>query len=110
MNKKIVYISCPYTKGDVAVNVRNSIFAQDEVIEAGHLPFNPLMSHFHHMLVPHNYEYWMDIDLEWVKKSDIVIRLPGESSGADRECALAKELGIQVLELEIEEIYEALSS
>lgn len=30
--KTVVYIACPYTKGDVAVNVRESIIATDKWI------------------------------------------------------------------------------
>jgi hypothetical protein len=38
----------------------------------------------------------MKQDFEWLKCCDAVLRLPGESTGADREVALAKELGIPV--------------
>lgn len=100
MEPKLIYISCPYTKGDVAVNVRNSVIASEQVIACGHLPYNPLMSHFHHLISPHNYEYWMELDLKLIYKMDAVIRLAGESSGADRECELARRLSISVLEVQ----------
>ncbi len=96
---KLIYISCPYTKGDVAANVRRSIFASEKVIACGHLPYNPLLSHFHHLISPQGYEYWMDLDLKLIYKMDLVIRLSGESSGADRECELATRLGIKVIEI-----------
>lgn len=99
MEPKLIYISCPYTKGDVAVNVRNSVFAADQVIACGHLPYNPLLSHFHHIISPHNYAYWMELDLKLIYKMDAVIRLAGESAGADKECELARRLGIPVFEI-----------
>ena len=36
-------------------------------------------------------------DFEQVARCDLVVRLPGGSSGADRECALAHRLGIPVV-------------
>lgn len=41
-------------------------------------------------------EPWLTMDLELVKRSDAVLRLPGESSGADGEVAHAESLGIPV--------------
>ena len=51
-----VYIAGPYTKGDVAVNVRNAISAAQTVFEAGHDPYVPHMTHFWHMIFPAPYE------------------------------------------------------
>ena len=90
--KKVVYIACPYTKGDVAVNVRNSIIAADKLRTLGFLPFNPLFSHFWHLLIPHPYEYWTAMDMEWLEVCDCLLRLPGESSGADAEIKRMIEL------------------
>lgn len=41
---------------------------------------------------------WMGVDLPWVAASDAVLRLPGESVGADMEVACARERGIPVFE------------
>lgn len=97
MEPRLIYISCPYSKGDVAQNVRNSILAADCIIEAGHLPYNPLLSHFHHLILPHSYDYWLDLDLKMIYKCEYVVRLNGESVGADKECELAKRLGIPII-------------
>ena len=82
---KTVYIACPYTKGDVAVNVRNAILMAEKVREAGFLPFVPILTHFWHFMSPHPYEYWTSMDLEWLHYCDCILRIPGESSGADAE-------------------------
>jgi len=102
-----VYIASPYTKGDTAVNVRNSCIAADKLVELGHAPFLPLLSHFWHFLSPKPYETWATLDLEWVLRCDCVLRLPGESSGADVEVKLAKENGIPVF-FSVEELSEGL--
>jgi hypothetical protein len=38
----------------------------------------------------------MELDFGWVRRCDAVLRLPGASSGADREVALAERLGLPV--------------
>ena len=95
---KAVYIASPYTLGDVAVNVRKSFLAADELLKYGYLPYPPLWTHFWHMMSPKPYEVWMELDLEWIKRCDYVLRLPGESSGADREVAFACSCGIPVFD------------
>ena len=91
-----VYVASAYTKGDVAVNVRASIDAADELINEGFIPFCPLLTHFHHMIHPHDYETWMMLDLEWLSACNYLLRLPGESSGADYEVEYARSVGIPV--------------
>lgn len=93
---KFVYVASPYTKGDVAVNVRNNLEAADQIARLGYVPFAPLLTHFWHLLFPHPYEFWCNQDNAWVEKCDVLLRLPGESSGADKEVALARSLGIPV--------------
>jgi hypothetical protein len=104
--RKIVYIASPYTKGDVAVNVRESFRVATQLAESGYLPFPPLFSHFWHLLFPHPYEFWTALDLEWILRCDCVLRLPGESTGADNEVAFAKSHNIPVY-FSIEELIAA---
>lgn len=91
-----VYIAGPYTEGDVALNVRKAIVAGDAVYKAGHHPFIPHLTHFWHMVCPGPYEQWLAIDLEWLPTCQALVRLPGDSSGADKEEAVAEKLGIPV--------------
>ena len=91
-----VYIASPYTKGDVAVNVKRQLDMFDELMNEGFAPFAPLYSHFQHMVHPRPYEDWIKIDLVWVKACDCLLRLDGESSGADGEVEYAKTLGLPV--------------
>jgi nucleoside 2-deoxyribosyltransferase len=82
MTKPMVYIASPYTLGDVAENVANSIRVADALVRFGFIPFAPLLSHFWQMISPHPHEYWIALDLEWVKRADAVLRMFGESKGA----------------------------
>ena len=89
---KLVYVASPYTNGDVAQNVRIQILAAETLIRLGFLPIVPLLSHFWHIASPHKWAYWMALDLQWVCNADAILRLPGESEGADLEVALARLL------------------
>lgn len=98
MNKpKIkIYIASPYTLGDVAVNVKAQIDAFAELMDAGFAPHAPLYSHFQHMTHPRPYQMWLTLDFEWLPVCDCLVRLPGESAGADSEVALAEQLGLPI--------------
>jgi hypothetical protein len=93
---KVVYIASPYTVGDPVLNVRQSLQIAEELYAEGFLPFAPLLCHLWHLAYPKPYEYWTGYSLEWVKRADYVLRMRGESRGADAEVALAAELHIPV--------------
>lgn len=95
-HRKRVYIAGPYTKGDVALNVRTTIFAAQQILEAGHVPFVPHLYHFWHVIIPGAYEQWTRLDLAWIEVCDVLVRLPGDSDGADGEDLRARELGMSV--------------
>lgn len=99
-----VYIASPYTLGDVAVNVKTQIDVADELISRGFSPFVPLLFHFQHMVHPRPYTDWISMDLDWVEVCDVVLRLPGESEGADNEVKHAIEQNIPVY-YSLEELY-----
>lgn len=96
LNKIKVYIASPYTRGDVAVNVKRQLDCADELMTKGFAPFAPLYSHFQHMAHPRPYQDWIEIDLVWVKACDCVLRLEGDSNGADGEVKFALENGVTV--------------
>ena len=93
-----VYIAGPYTKGDVVVNVRNAVLAADRIFDAGHLPYVPHLTHLWHTVSPHPWEDWMRLDMEWIRACDALVRMPGESTGADLEVEQARNLGIPVFD------------
>jgi len=96
MRTKKIYIASPYTIGDVAVNVKRQIDTANDLMNAGFSPFVPLLCHFQHMAHPRDYESWMDNGLLWLEHCDAVLRLDGESKGADIEVQFANDCGIPV--------------
>ena len=92
-----IYVAGPYSKGDIAVNVRKAIEAGDKLAELGHIPFVPHLTHLWHLVSPKPYDFWLKLDITILEQwAEALIRLPGESKGADMEVARAKELGIPV--------------
>lgn len=93
------YISGPYSSDPIkgteeALRVGTIAYAN------GFYPYVPHLSHFWHERHPMVYERWLELDLEWLEACDILVRLPGESKGADREVAHAQKLGIEVYTLD----------
>lgn len=93
---KLIYISGPYTSGDVAVNVRSACLAGDAILEKGYIPIVPHLTHFWHCISPKSWETWIKIDTTLIPFCDAVLRLDGISDGADIEVACAKKIGIPV--------------
>lgn len=91
-----VYIAGPITKGERTENVRNAILAGEQVRRAGHAPYVPHLDFLWGLLVPVAYPDWLALDHEWLKVCDALIRIPGESPGADKEVEWAMAQGIPV--------------
>lgn len=116
--RKRVYIAFPISKGDLAANINQGTAAFVALAKAGFAPFNPAWSCYAKEAIGYHdpvsdthkvYCYatalgspemshadWMGIDLPWVEAADAVLRLPGESVGADPEVGHAIEHGIPV--------------
>jgi hypothetical protein len=90
-----IYISGPYSKHMVD-GTRNAIMAAEALRKAGYLPFVPHLSLLWDLVCPSPYEEWIDYDLAWLRHCNALLRLPGESPGADREVLLAQQLRIPV--------------
>lgn len=117
--RPIVYISSPYTKGDVEKNVRfqhqvfYELFSTEKFI-----PIAPLLSHYQHAVFPMTYEQWIDYDLQILAMCDCVLRLDAvgddgyfqsESQGAHIEVRTARLGGIPVY-YSIQELMEGESN
>jgi len=91
-----VYIASPYTDTDQAQAVKTQIDAAEMLYERGFNCYVPLLSHFTHMIHPRKYSHWIEIGLDWVSSCDCLLRLPGESRGADKEEQLARKMNLPV--------------
>lgn len=91
-----VYISGPITKGDRIHNFAQAASAQRQLMNYGFATLNPMLSMMHPAADQIDYEKWLAGDLAWIEVADAVLRLPGESVGADRECGFAADNGVPV--------------
>ncbi len=120
MSRPVIYIAGPIRKGNLLNNVRQADAAMGALIRAGFAPINPMLSVYagcatddQNTLAPYGVwapadplaklagvtaDDWLGMDLALVAVSDAVLRLPGESVGADGEVAHAKSKGIPVFE------------
>jgi len=92
-----VYVAGPYAQGDPVLNVRRAVLAGEEIVSLGHLPWIPHLNHLWHIIFPHEPDFWYEYDLQWLGSCDVLLRIPGNSPGADREVAFAERHGIKVV-------------
>ena len=94
--KPLIYIAGPITKGDHPSNIRNGIDAYKHVLDIGGLPFCPMLDFLVRIVYPKeiDYELLLDYDFQVISYCSAVIRIPGESAGADREEKFAKDNNI----------------
>lgn len=94
-----VYVAGPYSNNDPAKieeNVQYAIHISNCLLNLGYVPFCPHLTHYWHLTHPQEYQTWLDYDNEFLRCCDVLLRLPGLSSGADSEVALALELEMPV--------------
>jgi hypothetical protein len=105
--RQLVYIACPLTLGDRDLNFACACAAQRTLMREGYAPINPGLT----VKLPGCWEIphatWVECSLPLVAAADAVLRLPGESVGADAEVAYAESHGIPVF-YSIEELQEAM--
>jgi hypothetical protein len=107
-NRTYVYIAAPYS-GRVAhgahgyliieQNILNARIAMAQLVEKGYGVFCPHThsAHFEVITPEIGIDYWYDLDLYFLQFCHVLLRLPGQSSGADGEMDKAQyELSIPI--------------
>jgi hypothetical protein len=94
-----VYVAQPISRGDANKNFYLSCEVQLRLIQGGHSPFNPGLSVANYGAQRElKWSDWLyTMDLPWLRASDIVLRLPGASAGAEIELKEARHYGIPVV-------------
>lgn len=95
VGRPVVYIAGPYSKPDPCENTHDAVAVANGLVDVC-APLIPHLSHFWHTMTPKPYEFWLDLDLQYLRKCDALLRFEGESSGADKEIVWALEWGIPV--------------
>jgi len=87
--RTVVYISCPMRLGNWTKNVRTAARVQCDLMRKGYSVINPIGSWLTDIVEPLDFETWINNDYGLIDVSDAIIRIPGESEGADLECDYA---------------------
>lgn len=93
----LLYIAGPYTNPDPVQNTHRMIRIADALWELGIVPVVPHLSLLWHLVSPRPYEQWLEYDLHVMARCDAVLRVPGPSTGADREVFQATRSGQPVI-------------
>lgn len=97
--RPMLYVAGPYTRPDPVENTHRAARFATIVYDAGtYVPMVPHLSLLWHMVTPRGVDHWYELDLHQMSHCDAIVRLPGESTGADREMEQAIEWGIQVVQ------------
>ena len=91
-----VYIASPYSIGDQQANVDRSFAVANTLIDYGFAPYCPLYGHYLHLKKQRDWNTWMQLDTDWILACDCLLRVSGESSGADMEVRFALDHDIPV--------------
>jgi hypothetical protein len=93
--RKIVYLSGPLSNGGKLSiehqfgNAKVACSYANELINAGFSVINPHLTVWQQDLFPQPYDVWMEVDYPLLLAADCVLRFPGKSKGADKECLWA---------------------
>lgn len=98
-----VYVAGPISKGNTVLNIRKAIEVAERIRRRGHYPFVPHLTTFHWYFLyidslSLDNSGWHGYNLAFLKVCDVLVRLPGESTGSDMEVDYAKSLDIPVYE------------
>jgi nucleoside 2-deoxyribosyltransferase len=93
----LVYLAGPYTSNPLA-NTRAAVAAAERIEAFGVAVVIPHLSLLWDLLAPAPVERWYERDLHVLARCDALVRLPGDSVGADAEVAFALGRGIAVFD------------
>lgn len=96
VTRPLVYVAGPIT-GDPWGCVRRAVGAARSLDPLGFDAYLPQLSILHEIVDPQPYQHWIAHGLNMVSRCDGLIRLSGESPGAELEVEHAKELGLPVI-------------
>lgn len=100
--KKIeyLYLAGPISTGQLIQNVREMCYYADMLMNYKLAPYNPASSHTQDLILPRSYSDWLKYDFKMLTKMGLLLRMPGDSKGADMEIIWAKQHGIPIIILE----------
>jgi hypothetical protein len=97
VDRPLVYLAGPYSSPDPVLNTHTVVEIASRLVDEGLVtPTVPHLTLLWHVIQPRELDFWYEYDLALVARCDAVLRLPGASTGADKETAFAESRGIPV--------------
>lgn len=97
--RKLVYVAGPYTHPDPVENTHRAAKVAMAIYEHSDMvPMVPHLSLLWHAICPRTADFWYEIDLDQMAHCQAIVRLPGSSTGADREMEVAADMGLEVID------------
>lgn len=94
-SNRLVYVAGPITADPFGcVRTANAVFTDLRAL--GLVPFLPQLSVLAEMVEHRPYDDWLAYDFDVIRHCAALVRLPGDSPGADREMEHAWSLGLRV--------------
>lgn len=93
--RRVIYVAGPYSSDPVG-NTKAACQVFHRLFDAGLAPIIPHLSLLLDFERHRSWEEWMALDLPIVERCEAVLRIPGESRGADQEVFHAMDCGIPV--------------
>ena len=91
-DRPLVYVAGPYIRPDPVENTHKTIQVAETLHASGLVTaYVPHLSLLWHLVAPHDAEHWYDYDLAILARCDALLRIPGESTGADNEVKFAQD-------------------
>lgn len=94
--KPLIYLAGPYTNPDPVDNTHRAIKVATAICDADwwYAPLVPHLTMLWHAVTPRPIDFWYELDLAHLVACKRIVRLPGASTGADREMEFARQNGI----------------
>lgn len=100
--RPVLYVAGPYTRPDPVENTHKAVKVATALYELTEwVPLVPHITLLWHAITPRPVEFWYELDLHHMAHCDAVVRMPGASSGADREMEYAAEIGMEIVAWEL---------
>lgn len=97
MNRRaVIYLACPMTTGGFTHNTRRCLEVADRLFIKGYSPIPPVLTWYWDVVSPKSHEDWLCYDFGIIGVCDGILRISGDSEGADMEMDFAARNGIPV--------------
>jgi len=93
----MIYLAGPITRPDPMANAHTACNIATAMVDAGFTPFVPQCSIIWQTIQPRPWAWWLEYDFRILANCSLLMRIPGESQGADAEIKEAKRIGVPVV-------------